>query len=81
MQEAMDNLAVHDRNADQAAYWNGPAGQRWIDRQEMQDAVLAPISEVLLDHARVAQGERVVDIGCGCGATTIELARRACLSP
>ncbi len=68
--------AVHDRNADQAAYWNGPAGRAWTDRQELQDAVLAPISKILFDRAKVAAGERVVDIGCGCGATTIELARR-----
>jgi ubiquinone/menaquinone biosynthesis C-methylase UbiE len=68
--------AVHQRNSDQAAYWNGPAGRRWTDRQEMQDLVLAPVSAALLDRARVAKGERVIDIGCGCGATAIELAER-----
>ena len=72
----MDTPAVHDQNADQAAYWNGPAGQRWIDRQETQDVVLAPVSTVLFDRAIVAEGNRVIDVGCGCGATTIELARR-----
>ena len=72
----MNIPAVHDRNADQATYWNGPAGQRWIDRQETLDIVLAPVSEILFDRARVAEGERVIDVGCGCGATTFELARR-----
>jgi len=72
----MDNARVHNRNADQAAYWNGPAGRRWLNRQETLDLVLEPIHEVLLDRAAVAAGERVIDIGCGCGATTIELARR-----
>jgi ubiquinone/menaquinone biosynthesis C-methylase UbiE len=72
----MDNPRVHDRNADQAAYWNGPAGRRWIDRQNTLDHVLAPIHEVLLERAAVAPGERVIDIGCGCGASTVELARR-----
>lgn len=72
----MDNPATHERNADQAAYWNGPAGRRWLERQEALDIVLAPITEVLFDRARVAPGERVVDVGCGCGATTAELARR-----
>ena len=33
-----------DRNADQIAYWNGPAGKRWLDRQQEQDALLAPVS-------------------------------------
>jgi SAM-dependent methyltransferase len=72
----MRTPAVHERNSDQAAYWNGPAGQRWTDRQEMQDVVLAPVSAALLDRARLARGERVIDIGCGCGATAIELAER-----
>ena len=72
----MDTPAVHDRNADQAAYWNGPAGQRWIGRQETLDIILAPVSNILFDCARVAEGERVIDVGCGCGATTFELARR-----
>ena len=61
---------VHDRNTDQAAYWNGPAGRRWMERQDTQDILLAPISELLFDRAHPGKGERVVDIGCGCGATT-----------
>jgi ubiquinone/menaquinone biosynthesis C-methylase UbiE len=67
---------VHDRNADQAAYWNGPAGQRWIKRQETQDIVLAPASAALFERALVREGNRVIDIGCGCGETTIALAKR-----
>ena len=72
----MSTPVVHDRNADQAAYWNGPAGQRWIERQETQDVVLAPTSAVLFERARVAEGNRVIDVGCGCGETTIALAKR-----
>src|SRR5215467_5492891 len=72
----MNTPVVHDRNADQAAYWNGPAGQRWIERQETQDVVLAPASAVLFERARVGEGNRVIDVGCGCGATTIALANR-----
>jgi SAM-dependent methyltransferase len=76
LEVVMDIPPTHQSNADQAAYWNGPAVRRWIDRQETQDALLAPISDILFDQARVAAGDRVVDIGCGCGATSIELARR-----
>jgi SAM-dependent methyltransferase len=72
-----DTPAGHKQNADQIAYWNGPAGQRWTDRQAAQDIVLAPVSEILIDRAKVGAGERIVDVGCGCGSTTLALAQRA----
>jgi SAM-dependent methyltransferase len=71
----MDTPAGHNQNADQIAYWNGPGGQRWADRQQTQDIALAPVAEVLIDRARVKAGERIVDVGCGSGATTIALAQ------
>jgi len=63
-------------NTDQIAYWNGPAGQRWVRRQEAQDALLAPVAEVLLDRAAARAGEFVLDVGCGWGGTAIALAQR-----
>ena len=33
----MDAPKSHEQNADQVAYWNGPAGQRWAERQTAQD--------------------------------------------
>jgi SAM-dependent methyltransferase len=72
----MESARGHDRNADQIAYWNGPGGQHWADRQQTQDVVLAPVSDALIDRARPKAGERIVDVGCGCGATTIALARK-----
>ena len=73
----MEPSAPHEANADQAAYWNGPGGRHWTDRQEIQDAVLAPVSEVLIARAAVETGEKIIDIGCGCGATTLAIAVRA----
>jgi len=71
----MELPAGHDQNADQIAYWNGPGGQHWADRQQTQDIVLAPVSEALIDRAGARPGERIADIGCGCGATTIAFAQ------
>jgi len=68
--------AADDPNADQIAYWNGGGGLRWLDRQQQQDALLAPIADMLLDRAAPRVGEIVLDIGCGCGATSIALAQR-----
>jgi ubiquinone/menaquinone biosynthesis C-methylase UbiE len=65
-----------DRNAAEIAYWNGPGGQRWVDRQQQQDALLTPVADVLLDRVAARAGEAVLDIGCGWGALSVALAQR-----
>lgn len=72
----MEPTLAHDQNADQIAYWNGPGGQHWTDRQQAQDILLAPISHLLIDRAKARPGERIVDVGCGCGATSIAFAQK-----
>src|SRR5258706_448274 len=72
----MEQPTGNDQNADQIAFWNGPAGQRWTDRQQAQDTMLAPVSDILIDRAKARAGARIVDVGCGCGATTIALAQK-----
>ena len=72
----MDTPTGHEANADQLAYWNGPAGQRWAERQQAQDVLLGPVADLLIDRARPKRGERVIDVGCGSGATTIAFGRK-----
>lgn len=72
----METPLNHDQNADQIAYWNGPGGQRWADRQETQDILLAPIAELLIDRAQIMSAERAIDIGCGSGALSIAVAEK-----
>ncbi len=62
--------------AKQLTDWNGPSGANWVARQETQDSVLAPASALLFAAAKLQPGERVIDIGCGCGDTTLEAARQ-----
>jgi ubiquinone/menaquinone biosynthesis C-methylase UbiE len=72
----MEPQLGHEKNADQIAYWNGPGGKRWSDRRAMQDILLAPVSQILIDRAQAKAGERLLDVGCGCGTTAIALAER-----
>src|SRR5258707_15218400 len=72
----MDAPTGHDKNTDQIAYWNGANGQRWTDRQAEQDVLLAPVSEALIHRAAARRGERIIDVGCGCGSTSIALAEK-----
>lgn len=63
-------------NADQTAYWNSVAARRWLDLDAKQDVVFAPITDALFARARLTTGERVLDVGCGAGGTTIDIAGR-----
>jgi ubiquinone/menaquinone biosynthesis C-methylase UbiE len=72
----MENPSGHQANADQIAFWNGPAGQRWADRQALQDVLLKPVADILIGRAQAKAGERIVDVGCGSGAISIALAQQ-----
>ncbi|MGJ4946947.1 class I SAM-dependent methyltransferase [Bradyrhizobium sp. HKCCYLS20291] len=71
-----DTSFGHFENAEQIAFWNGAGGERWVARRAELDAMLAPVQEALLARAAIAPGERVLDVGCGCGATVIAAAEK-----
>jgi SAM-dependent methyltransferase len=62
-------------NDDQRARWNGADGEFWTQEQERMDRTLAPVLAPLIEFAAPCPGSTVIDVGCGCGATTVELAR------
>ena len=61
-------------NPDQAEYWNSAPAEKWVSHQADFDQRLGPLGSALIGRAAVRRGERVIDIGCGTGATTMELA-------
>ena len=61
--------------AEQAAYWKGPGGRMWLGAYERIQRGIAGFSEVALRAAQARSGEKVLDVGCGTGGTTAELAR------
>lgn len=55
--------------------WAGEMGAKWLANLERFEGMIAPIGDALLQQADFKPGQRVLDIGCGGGATTIAIAQ------
>ena len=64
-------------NAEQAQRWNGESGRYWIAHRERHETAHQRLTAHLLRGAAIAPGDQALDVGCGCGATTIAAARAA----
>lgn len=62
-------------NADQEAFWSDLAGPVWVRRMQAMDAALGPVLDLVMSEAALRPGERVLDIGCGAGTSTIRAAQ------
>ena len=65
-----------EQNAYQVADWNGQSGERWVANQARLDAMVAVFGQAAIEAAAPMTGERVLDVGCGAGASSLALAAR-----
>ncbi|MFB2607503.1 class I SAM-dependent methyltransferase, partial [Rhizobium phaseoli] len=65
-----------EKNIYQVADWNGQSGERWVAYQARLDAMMAVFGQAAIEAAAPAIGERVLDVGCGAGASSLDLAVR-----
>lgn len=66
-------LASNDAQID---YWNTAAGETWARHQQQLDRQLEDLGLEAIRVLAPAAGERILDIGCGCGETAEQLAAR-----
>jgi SAM-dependent methyltransferase len=64
-----------ESTVDQTKLWNGPAARGWVEAQELLDRTFEPFKNRLVDAIAVRPRRRVLDVGCGTGATTLAAAR------
>jgi SAM-dependent methyltransferase len=76
----MSEIEASGPNEAQIEYWNSAMGEQWAQNQENLDRLLAPLSEAAISAAALQQGERVLDVGCGCGATALAMADQGAIA-
>ncbi|SVE64410.1 uncharacterized protein METZ01_LOCUS517264, partial [marine metagenome] len=67
-------------NKDQKQFWSGKGGHIWVERQEAMDTMLSPLGEVVIKELNLLSKDKVLDIGCGCGSTSIDIAEHLSLN-
>ena len=68
--------ARDETDDEQKKRWNGVAGRAWVDAQEVLDRMFEPFETLLVEAVSAGSCRRVLDVGCGTGATTLAIARR-----
>ncbi|MFZ1989367.1 MAG: class I SAM-dependent methyltransferase [Alphaproteobacteria bacterium] len=59
----------------EAAEWAGQMGAKWLAHLDQFEGMIAGVGSAVIAEAKFKPGERVIDIGCGGGATSMEIAR------
>lgn len=59
----------------QSAFWNGTAGQAWVETQALLDQIFKPIEDMLTRAVSTKHAQQILDVGCGIGSTTLAASR------
>jgi SAM-dependent methyltransferase len=57
-------------------HWSGPGGHRWHQCALLFEKTFQPVGEQLLKRAALSAGQHVVEIGCGAGGLSLDIASR-----
>lgn len=71
-----DDVNADDVNMDQIEFWNGDHGSAWARYAEIVDVMFAEITDAIMNAAAIKVGDRVLDLGCGNGGTTLAVAEK-----
>jgi ubiquinone/menaquinone biosynthesis C-methylase UbiE len=69
-----DAIRIVEDNVEATAAWNGPLFDIWIEYRDVVAEGLRNHGEAALTANPPHEGDRVLDIGCGLGDTTVRLA-------
>ena len=67
---------MKETNKKQRDFWSGKGGDVWVEKQNAMDVMLEPLGNAALAKLPKNLGRHVIDIGCGCGSTTLSIAEQ-----